>query len=312
MSKGKILRNAIVSILALIVIISFSAPVTFAATKNSGSDTDYVEIIRTPVKVGKYYYKLTNNGNVARSKSKNNGYKVVISKRGTSDFFDYVATNGKKIIYIYDDGNHTLRKCACSGKDDKLIKKIPSNAGHLCCVSTIYKGNIYISTADPAEYNTTYKYNIKSNNFSKVAEKCGILYRKGKYVITASYWNTEGGAGGDALYKITPSGNLKKVKNLCSVYGDAEFVGKHIYYVDFVGKRDKQGNVKYPIKVNVYRCKYNGSHTKKIVSKSFNKGVFLGAFDFTSKKCDLAYYNPDNWGYYRLYFKTGKFIKLER
>ena len=300
-------RKPIVRILSIILtaalIISVAAPASFAATK-SGKSRGFVQIQynKPPVKAGNYYYKYSRSGKIVRSLKKSSGYKTVIKPEeaiGSQAF-----TNGKQIYYIHysfdektDKEYFWLARCTAAGKNLKLLKKIPSTR-HAFGVSTIYKGNVYITGYYFGGLGTTYRYCIKTGKLTREAKKAGIIERNGKYVLTAKYFPSEPGAYCISLQKITSSGKLKKIKDFG--WSDGTFIGDYVYYIKYYGKgyydEPKDSTVK------VYRCKYNGKKNEYLNTFKLKGHGVACSYNFTSKSCYVYLWDA----VYQVFFNTGK------
>ena len=316
LSHIRIGRNALVILLVSLLIVSITAPTSFAASKATGTKK-YVEITEKPVKVGNYYYKECHNSNyskswISRSKKNNSGYEKVLGNNVVCAF-----TNGKAFYYFRRGKNNSmvLSKCSSSGKNKKRLKIFRQGVEWqlYCNPTTVYKGNIYIAMDPVKGGRGTYIYNLSKHKITKVANDC-IYKISGRYVIAAEHFSTDGyGFAKSSLYKITSKGKMKKIRNLRSNDGAGEFVGNYIYYIEYIDGTDgtyENYNLVEPIKIKVYRYKKDGSKEKLLNSFSFSDDFFLCIYSIkkiTSKYCDIMTGNGDN---YRLNYKTGKRTKL--
>ena len=305
-NNQKFIRNIIAVTLTAVLIVLSAAPATFAASKPG---SDYVQITEKPVKVGKYYYKQkfderTYVNRVVRSAKKLSGYKTVVK-----DCYNAV-TNGKIIYYLdtkntYDSdgeflyGTARLNRCSVTGNNKTVFRSLPKGKykENMWWIGVIKGNNILLTCSNITAWKLwTYKYNVKSRNLKKVRDNCSIEDVSGNYVIAQGCYQSEAGPNKYTVYKITPSGNLKKVKYL-GWLNNPSFVGKKLYY-----GRHKNGHLTW------YRCNRNGSGTEKLGSVELDDNAYnCGAYEYTSKYCKFTKPGGD----YKFTYKT-QAVKLIR
>ena len=302
----KHVRNIIVILLAAVLIILTVAPTSLAAAKSTGS-RKYVTITNSPTKVGGYYYRLTKNCKLNRSKKKNSGYKTLVN-----NCFGDAITNGKKIYYldvksVYDSANdyyeetQRIRSCSANGKNKKIVKELPlgKNKNNWWHMKAVKGKNIILGCGNISSWKVwAYKYNFKNGKLKKIKNNCNPVLSYGDYVIGDYHYQSEGGPNRSTLYKITSSGNLKKVKYLgwlCNI----ELVGNKLYY-------GKATNKQYYI----CRCNSDGSGEKILGSVDTSEliDVTAGPSDFTSKSCKIYFSD----GLYKYIYRTKSFVLIKK
>lgn len=289
------------------------------ATITSSSKTkDYVNVSFTPVKAGKYYYKLTGEYKLVRSKKKDSGYKTVIK-----NCYYKACTNGEYIYYTYLDSNKdefVLARRSASGHNLKKLKVIPCTDEDLrYLIDSVYKNYIYVELV--SNRGGTYLYNTKNGKYTKLSKEYSIIDRSGPYVVTSEYHNDNWSS---SIRKIESSGKLKKLKTIYNNYYNEEidtdffcdFAGNYLYYAKVTDRRldeteivDGEELYKWEHSVDFYRCKRDGSKIKKLGTITVND--FCEIMYFTSKTCEFieSSYNTDPVCY-RYYYSTGNVKKL--
>ena len=166
-----------------------------------------------PTKVGNYYYKIDSNKNgdfcLFRSKSKNKGYKLIAKHIFEVWEYRVCAVNGKYCYVVTEiDGKSSIVRYPASGKGNKVVIDLPEGYWHLGAAN----GNsLYLQKGSKG----IYRYNINNGKIKRIKANgtfARIPAQKGKYVML---WNEiKGGKYNHYLFRITDSGNLKKVKKL--------------------------------------------------------------------------------------------------
>ena len=316
---NRIIKNSLVILLAAVMIVTTVAPASFAASKGSSKSKEYVTLSFAPQKIGNYYYKLTGDRKVVRSRNKYSGYKKVMKEMTLGP-----CMNSKYIYYVVSDWENSrsiLKRYTISSGNTKSLKKLPFSEEGLnqYYVNAVYNGNVYIhGYLDGAR---AFRYNIKSGKLKKMPANIDIFDRSGPYVLTSDYLNQVSKCN---IRKITSSGKLKKKKTLFTrLEGDmyynefrGEFVGKKLYYAitDVQMYEDADGDDMNETEntIHFYCCNRDGSKVEKL--GTLNIADVCECVVFTSKYCDISRYDwsddTDVDGVYRYYFKTGKLKKL--
>ena len=272
----------------------------------------YRSITKTPVKVGAYYYKTVDYGSkIARSKKKNSGYSIIV--------YEWLHTPYTNGTYIYgiesedsSDEDYLIRVSA-SGEGWTTVKTLPvekyaSWGGW--SIDFVHDGYFYMTKWDGSNWDyITYSYNIGSKKLKKLMNNCSLIgspTKNGGYMLGIRRYHSDVRLDAKDLYKILPSGKLKRIRRL----GDstsASFVGKKLYYVNFSTSYGSDG--KTLVKGKVFRCNRNGKNNKKLGTFSVKSSDFYGnlaAGSYSSSSCKI-YIGSEK---YRFYYGSGKIKKI--
>ena len=184
-----------------------------------------------PVKVGNYYYRVNNKGNLQRSKSKSKNFKTTVNSK--SGF--YLST-GKIICWVeYVENKNKETSTIYSCKMDGTAKKklLTTNKG--LRLSTIYQNKLYLAEGCGLGEYVTHTISLKGKAKLKLEKKELILYnnRYGQYILGAEWEPTDVSCYGLCIY------NAKTKKKISLGAGSAaRFIGKKIYYASYDGKNN--------------------------------------------------------------------------
>ncbi|MCD7746723.1 MAG: hypothetical protein LUI13_15835 [Lachnospiraceae bacterium] len=260
----------ILAVTFLILAFSFSIPSRADAASYQQlvfyNDDETVSCIQ----VGNYYFKQSSSAyaTLRVSTKKTSGYKNTGIRASL-----YEWTNGKYIYYI--SSNTLYRYKLATGK----TVKIKSLSSIICSykyespsfyISLIYGNYIYITRGcfDEWKY-TTYCYNVKTGKLKKTMNNCDIVLSSGKYCIGANEYKTEASPRKITLYKISSSGQLKKIKVLGKATCGQWLVNGKFYYTVY-SNSNSMGTA------SLYCCNRNGKGCKKLVTlNSTSNYIFI-------------------------------------
>ena len=197
------------------------------------------------VKVGNYYYRVNDKGNLQRSKSKSKNFKTIVN----SDRGGYVYLSTGKLIYWvhYVENKNKVTSTIYSCKMDGTAKKKLLTANKGLRPSTIYQNKLYLAEGCESEGYVTYVTSLKGKAKLKLEKKELRLFneRYGQYILGAEWEPTDVSSYGVCVY------NAKTKKKISLGAGTAAcFIDKKIYYANYDGKN----NCFY-----IKRCNPNGS-----------------------------------------------------
>lgn len=251
-----------VMVISGITVVSKIAPqkAEAAATKCYGfcKDGDYRYSTKKRVKIGKYYYRVNEYGELQRSKSKNKNFKTIITDDDDDiDYYtntDYLVT-GKRIYYTQrkvngeEDVQTIIYSCNMNGKSKKKILTANENFD----LSTIYNNKIYVCRYSEGGTCMTWSISLKGEAKLKKVKKrlCLFNQRYGQYILGAEWFPQDVSDHGACIY------DTKKNKKISLGTGMACFIGKKVYYSCYNAKKEC-----YYIK----KCNPDGSK-KEIIAK---------------------------------------------
>lgn len=226
-----------------------------AETKCYGfcEDGDWNYSTKKRVKIGKYYYRVNNHGNLQRSKLKNKNFKTIL-KSNTVDYLIY----GNSIYFAQLSGGkksemeYSIYTCNLNGKSKK---KIFTTQNTRLSLSTIYKNKLYLSIyAEGEGICQTYSISLKGEAKLKKVKNRLCLYnqRYGHYILGTNWLPTDVSDHGVCIYDVKKNKIIHLAAN-----GEACFAGKKVYYSSYSAKAKR-----YYIK----RCNPDGSN-KEVVAK---------------------------------------------
>lgn len=279
----------------MLAVILFANIFTIQSTPDSvqAATNQYVLIdSKYPVKIGNYYYKITESGKLKRSKSSTKNFKTMFRKSNTSSFL----TNGKKVYYIaYSEKAPTaLYQCSIKGKNKKKIKNLPDSyySYHL---SAFYNNKIYFASGTETDGFTTYTVNASGKGAVKKEKKSlYILSSYKQYMVGYSVQSSDVSDSSLCLY------NAKTKKKTSLGLGSApRFFGNKIYYARYNSAKDT-----YYIK----SCNCDGSDKKSIakIPNGFAHIHYVGA-----SYCYYSQFVSDIFQELKYVYKTQKTTKVK-
>lgn len=199
------------------------------------------------VKVGKYYYRVNDEGILQRSKSKNKNFETVVNASTAI----YLSTG--KLIYCVDysddKGTSTIYSCKMNGTSKKELLTTKKTV----MPSIIYQNKLYLASGSEWSGYVTYSIPLKGKAKLTLVKKELRLFnqRYGQYILGAEWEPTDVSSYGICIY------NAKTKKKISLGAGTAaRFIDKKIYYASF----DEKTNC-----FSIKRCNPDG-HQQEVLA----------------------------------------------
>jgi hypothetical protein len=237
-------RNLFIKRVWLIVMIFVAAFLVSSVQSHAASNPK--QIMKSPVKQGKYYYKVIKNKGIYRSKKKNANYKKIVSTNGKlEDNQGYILLDNL-IIYTKKEGSYqVVYQCNLDGKKNKKLYSYQSSSEYVPeGFSAYYDKKLYYYVCDDPD-RLGFCLDLRTNSYYQT----GIIpfNQNGRYLACMN-----SGAG---YYSISLFDAKKGTRKIFQNTEDAvapTIIGKRIYYVQQIS------DGKYKVK----SCDYNGKNRK--------------------------------------------------
>ncbi len=250
------------------------------------------------VKVGNYILRVTSSYDIQVKGPKDNRFYSTPIRSGN------LVSNGTQVYYLEMKNGYSLRRYTLATKKDTTVKKLSVSEGQGWRISNAYGSNIYLTKSSFYQGSQqTYRFGTGNRKLSMVAAGCDINDRYGKYVTMNLQFRTDTSPTAIALYRITGSGGLTRVKKLTSYGFDPKFVGKKVYYASYPDYKTQKSMKKAVL----YRCNTNGKGRVKLGTLTAHTAYTqIVVIEWRADSCDVAM----DGSVYRFTYATKKLEKI--